>query len=150
MAALALRILAPALLESVDLRPARLFDDLADDARASDPRRANVIDRAIEQRQHLVEHNPGARFAGQRHDRDRILGGDLVLLAAGLDDCEHRSFPCSARTLRMQNARSASLQLTENAALASRGLLLGLSPGAQNQKRGFAAALEQGEPIGGA
>jgi hypothetical protein len=29
-------------------------------------------------------------------------------------------------------------------------VLLGLSPGAQNQKRGFAAALEQGEPIGGA
>jgi hypothetical protein len=42
------------------------------------------------------------------------------------------------------------LQWTENAALANRGLLLGVSPGAQNQKRGFAAALEQGEPIGGA
>jgi hypothetical protein len=42
------------------------------------------------------------------------------------------------------------LQLTENAALANRGVLLGLSPGAENQKRGFAAALEQGEPIGGA
>jgi hypothetical protein len=50
----------------------------------------------------------------------------------------------------MRHARPASLQLTENAALANRGLLLGLSPGAQNQKRGFAAALEQGEPIGGA
>jgi hypothetical protein len=44
----------------------------------------------------------------------------------------------------MEHARPAFWQLTENAALANRGLLLGLRPGAQNQKRGFAAALEQG------
>src|ERR1700722_3821280 len=98
VAALTLRILAPALLEGVNLRPARLLDDLADDAGASNPRRADVAGRAVEQGQHLVEHDPSARFAGQQHNRDRILGGDLVLLAAGLDDCEHRSFPCSART----------------------------------------------------
>src|ERR1700733_1741866 len=73
VAPLALRVLAAALLEGVNLRPARLLDG-----------------RAVEQRQYLVEHNPRARFAGQRHNRDRILGGDLVLLAAGLDDCEHR------------------------------------------------------------
>jgi hypothetical protein len=46
------------------------------------------------------------------------------LFAAGLDDCEHRSFPCSARLVRMEHARPAFWQLTENAALANRGLLL--------------------------
>src|ERR1700677_136159 len=97
MAALTLRVLAAALLEGIDLRSARLLDDLADDARASNAGRADVIGRAIEQRQHFVEHNPGAGFAGQSHDGDLILGGNLVLFATGLDDCEHRSFPCSAR-----------------------------------------------------
>jgi hypothetical protein len=29
-------------------------------------------------------------LALERHDRDRIVGGDLVLFAAGANDCEHR------------------------------------------------------------
>jgi hypothetical protein len=150
MAALALRILAPALLEGVDLRPARLLDDLADDARAGDAWRADVIGRAIEQSQHLVEHNPGAGFARQRHDRDFILGGNLVLFAAGLDDCEHRSFPCSARLVRMEHARPAFWQLTENAALANRGLLFEFRAQGLKTKSAAWGRAGAGEPIGGA
>jgi hypothetical protein len=50
----------------------------------------------------------------------------------------------------MRHARPAFWQLTENAALANRGFTPILSLEAQNQKRGFAAALEQEEPLGGA
>jgi len=42
-------------------------------------------------------------FALERHDRDRIVGGDLVLFAAGANDCEHRFLrvhPGSARKVR--------------------------------------------------
>ena len=60
--------------------------------------------RAVEQRQHLVEHDPRAGLARQRHDGDAFVGGDRVLLAAGLDDCEHRFFPCSARLVARARA----------------------------------------------
>ena len=97
VAALALRILAPALLERIDLGAARLLDDLADDAGAADQRRADMVGLAVEQGEHLAEGDFRAGVAFQRHDGDLVVGGDLVLLAAGLDDCEHLSVPCSSR-----------------------------------------------------
>jgi hypothetical protein len=71
------------------------------------------------------------------------------LFAAGLDDCEHRSFPCSARLVRMEHARPAFWQLTENAALANRGLLLVLSSGLKTKSAAWGRA-GAGKPIGGA
>src|SRR5271157_2117414 len=120
VAALALRILAPALLKRDDLGPARLLDDLADHARSRNARGADLMGRAVEQRQHLVEHDPFARLARQRHDRDLVVGGDLVLFAAGFDDCEHRCYPVfRPARYATDSRRPASLQLlTEIAALA--------------------------------
>jgi hypothetical protein len=66
------------------------------------------------------------------------------LLAAGLDDCEHRSFPCSARLSTQRICAAGFFAVDRNAALANRGLTLGFEARAQNQKRGLAAALEQG------
>jgi hypothetical protein len=83
-----------------------------------------MVGRAVKQSQHLTEHDFSAGFAGQRHDGNLVFGGDLILLAAGLDDCEHRSFPCSTRLAMRRRARPASWQLTENAAFAA-GLTLG-------------------------
>src|SRR5208283_2074370 len=88
--ALALGILAAPLLERDHLRPAGLLDDLAGDACARHVRGADGVGRAVEQRQNLVENHLRAGFAGQGHDGDLFFGGDRVLLAAGLDDCEHR------------------------------------------------------------
>ena len=64
---------------------------------------------AVEQRENFVESHLRPGFAVERHDGDLVVGGDLVLLAAGLDDCEHRFLrvqPGSAR----EPARPASLQ----------------------------------------
>src|SRR5712692_5173573 len=69
VAALAARILAASLLEGDDLRPAPLLQDLGGDRGAGNRRRAerDVV------------------------DLDDVLSGNAVLLAAGSDDCEHRS-----------------------------------------------------------
>src|SRR5271156_2762123 len=116
VAALALRILAPAPLERDDLGAAGLLDDLADHARSLDARGADLMGRAVEQRQNFVEHDPFARLTRQRHDRDLVVGGNFVLFAAGLDDCEHRFIPVFRPARYAQVARPASWQLlTETA-----------------------------------
>ena len=150
MAALALRVLAAALLEGVDLRPARLLDDLADHACASDPRRADVVvapsnSASTSSNTILAPASPGSVMTVIVSSAATLYCLPPVLMTANI--VLSRVPPGS---LRMEHARPAFWQLTENAALANRGVLLGLSPGAQNQKRGFAAALEQDEPIGGA
>ena len=64
---------------------------------------------AVEQRENLRESHLRPGFAFKRHDGNLVVGGDLILLAAGLDDCEHRFLrvqPGSAR----EPARPASLQ----------------------------------------
>src|SRR5262245_58123755 len=90
MAALAARILAPALLEGDDLEPAALFDHLGGDRGAGDGRGAER-DVVAAHHQDVAELDDLARIALHLVDLDHILGGHAVLLAAGADDCEHRS-----------------------------------------------------------
>jgi len=109
VAALAARILAAALLERDDLGAALVLDDFADDAGTGDARNADVALLAVEQREHFAKDHLRPGFAFESHDGDGVGGGDLVLLAAGFDDCEHRFLrvqPGSART----TARPASWQ----------------------------------------
>src|SRR5579872_4170693 len=72
-------------------------------------RRADMARIAVEQRQNLAERHSLAGLAGEGHHGNLILGGDLVLFAAGLDHCEHRFFSVFSPALRL--ARPASLQL---------------------------------------
>src|SRR5262249_28965274 len=90
--ALAPRVLAPALLERDHLGAAGLLDHLAGDRGTRDRGRAdrNVV---AAHDKHLAKLDEVAGRALDLVDRDHILLGDPVLLAAGLDDCEHRSFP---------------------------------------------------------
>ena len=97
MAALAARILAAALLEGDDLGAARLLDQLASDRRAGDGWCADFGRRAVDEHQDLLESDDLTGIALELLDRNRIPGSDAVLLAAGLDDCEHRCLPCSTR-----------------------------------------------------
>jgi hypothetical protein len=41
----------------------------------------------------MIECHAISGLAGQRHDGDRVPGGDAILLAAGFDDCEQLNFP---------------------------------------------------------
>jgi hypothetical protein len=90
MAALALRVLAAALLEGDDLRPALLLDDLARDGDALDSGQPDLGCPVAREHEHVVEGDGFARPGFELGDRDDVLGGDAVLLAAGLDHCEHR------------------------------------------------------------
>ena len=92
MAALAARVLPPPLLEGDDLGSARLIDDFARHRGAGDGRAADLDILAAEQ-QHLAELDDLAALALHLADRDDVLGGDPVLLPAGLDDCEHLDRP---------------------------------------------------------
>ena len=38
----------------------------------------------------LVDGKVEFKTRGKGHDRNRFVGGDAILLPAGLDDCEHR------------------------------------------------------------
>src|SRR5271165_4304214 len=141
VASLALRILAPALFEGDDLRPARLLDDLAYDARPGYVRGADLVGRPVEQREHLVEHHLRSGFARQGHDRDLLIGGDRVLLAACLDDCEHRFSRVLPGSLRKRLCAAGFFAVDRIAARErAAGETLGIDAakrGAQNQKRGF-------------
>src|SRR5947209_13201977 len=90
MAALALGILPPALLERDDLGAALLLDDGAGDRGAGDRGRAELRRAIPGQHQHLAERDALAGLAGQRHDGDRLVGGDAILCPARLDECIHR------------------------------------------------------------
>ena len=92
MAALAPRILAAALLEGDHLGAAALLDHLGGDAGAGNRRRAELR----LSRRRASARRQAARSAGlalDPLDLDDLVLGDPVLLAAGLDDCEHRSGP---------------------------------------------------------
>src|SRR5689334_8715149 len=85
MTALAARVLAPALLEGDDLRPARLRQDFRRNRCALDcwgaERRGVTADH-----QHLAERNNVAGLAGNFLDFQLVVGSNAILLAAGLDD----------------------------------------------------------------
>ena len=54
-----------------------------------DERRADLGAVVVRDHQNLVERDGGARLAFERGDGNDIIGGDAILLAAGLDHCEH-------------------------------------------------------------
>src|SRR6476469_5807905 len=89
MSALALGVLAATLLERNDLGAAGLLDHFARHRGAGDDRRADLP----VHHQDLVERDRFAGFGDELLGGDDVVGGNLVLLAAGLDDCEHRFCP---------------------------------------------------------
>jgi hypothetical protein len=74
-----------------------VLDHLAGDGQAADRRCADLRRALARDHQHGVEGDGVAPLAGELADRDDVVGGDAVLLAAGLDHCEHRFAPCSSR-----------------------------------------------------
>ena len=88
----------------------RLLDHGGADRGAVEQRRAGRDLGAFADHQHLGELDRGAGLCRELLDRDDIVLGDLVLLAAGPDHCEHntrryglprtRAQPPSARTCR--------------------------------------------------
>src|SRR6185436_5491708 len=90
VAALAPRILAPPLLEGDDLRTAAVLDDLGRNARARNGRLADFRLVAAQHDDFADLHNR-ARLAFHALNLEELVFDDTVLLAAGFDDCEHRS-----------------------------------------------------------
>src|SRR5262245_3068760 len=89
VAALAPRVLAPALLERDDLVAALVPDHLAGHAGAAHGGAAHL--NAVAAEQEHFELDDIAWLALELVDLDHVVGGDAVLLPAGLDDCEHLS-----------------------------------------------------------
>jgi hypothetical protein len=110
MPALAARILAAALLEGDDLLAAGLRHHGPGHRDPGHDRGADLDAIVVREHQHLVERDGFARLACELGDRDGVLGGDAILLAAGLDHCEHRLSSCSNPALCGRPARPASWQ----------------------------------------
>src|SRR5690625_1987091 len=93
-------MLPPAALEVEQLRPALLLDDLGLNGRAIDQR---IADRGLVTTKHqdFVELDGLADLCVKLLDREELILGDLVLLAARLHDSEHclsfLSAPCGGR-----------------------------------------------------
>src|SRR5262249_60646694 len=83
---------APPLLEGDGLGPGALLDALGGDRGAGDHRGAQR-GRVAADDEDLAELDDLARLALDLLDLEQVIGGDAVLLTAGLDDCEHRSRP---------------------------------------------------------
>src|SRR4029079_922034 len=92
MAASAPRVLAAPLLERDDLAAAALLDHFGRDRGPRDGRYTYRGSIAADH-QHLAELHDFAGLALNLVDLEHVVGGDSVLLAAGFDDCEHRSCP---------------------------------------------------------
>src|SRR5215469_11244036 len=91
---LAMTLLAPIILPSLlfeddDLGRPGLLDDGRADRGAGQQRRPRRDRRPVPDHQHLGELDDRTRFAGELLDRDDIVLGDPVLLAAGPDHSEH-------------------------------------------------------------
>src|SRR4029079_14592063 len=78
--------------EGDDLGAAALLQNLGGHGGAGNGRLAER-DRVAADHQNLAELDDLAGIALDLLDLDHILGGNAVLLAAGTDDCEHRSCP---------------------------------------------------------
>src|SRR5690606_9603822 len=89
MAALAARILPAALLEGDDLRAAPLLDDFRRHQRALDEGSAESHVVTISEGQHMADLDDVAGLAGEISNLQYVIGCNAILLAAGLDDCEH-------------------------------------------------------------
>ena len=106
MTADALGILAAALLEGENLAGAALIDDFGDDHGAVHEGRADGGGFAFADHENFGEFDGSAGVALEAFDGENVVGGNAVLLATGLDDCEHRFFlSCSVRLypLRPEN-----------------------------------------------
>src|SRR4051812_6755703 len=100
-------VLAAALLEDDDLLAPCLLPHPAGDGRTGGSGRAH--DRAVAaDHQHLGEHDRVADLAGQALDLDHLVGGDAVLLAAGLDHCVHGLPETGSKTGRIQGSPEAT------------------------------------------
>src|SRR5229473_2187088 len=82
-------IVPPLFLEDDDLVGAALLDQGRADRGAGQERCAGRHGGAVAEHQHLAKLDRGAGLAGELLDRDHIVLGDLVLLAAGADHCKH-------------------------------------------------------------
>src|SRR6516162_6844386 len=82
-------IVPPLFLEDDDLRRPGLLHHRGGDGGAGDQRRPRRDLGTLTDHQHLAELDHGAWFAGELLDRNHIVLGDLVLLAAGPDYREH-------------------------------------------------------------
>src|SRR5262245_27667664 len=97
VAALAAIVVAAVLLEDQNLVGQGLVEHLGHDRSALHQRRADLEVGIFAHHQDFVERHVGAGFDFQLLDQNDVVLGDLVLLAARLDHCEHvvpsRSFP---------------------------------------------------------
>src|ERR1700732_4270417 len=82
-------ILPPLLLEDDDLAGAALLDEGGADRGAGQEGRAGRDIGAVADHQHFAELDHGAGLAVELLDRDHIVLGNRVLLAAGADHCKH-------------------------------------------------------------
>src|SRR5216683_1929151 len=89
MPLLAAVIVPPLLLEDDDLRRPALLDHGGGDRGALEQRRPRRDLRTLADHQHLAELDRGPGLARELLDRDDVVLGDLVLLAAGPDHSEH-------------------------------------------------------------
>src|SRR5207244_7656863 len=89
MALLAPIILPPLLLEDDDLGRPALLDHRGADRGAREQRRPRLDLRTFADHQHLGKLDRGPGLARELLDRDDVVLGDLVLLAAGPDHSEH-------------------------------------------------------------
>src|SRR5215469_10231461 len=94
-------IVPPLLLKDDDLGRARLLDHSGADRSTGQQRRPGGDLGPVANHQHLGELDRRPRLARELLDRNHIVLGDLVLLAAGPDHREHDTcrygFPCAQR-----------------------------------------------------
>ena len=79
-------------LKAMTFGAAALLDDLDRNGGARN-HRGTQFRLVAAQHQHIADLHDLARFALDTADPDLLVLGDRILQAAGLDDCEHRSFP---------------------------------------------------------
>jgi hypothetical protein len=82
-------MLAPLLLEDLDLVAARLLDEFGRHHGAGNDRGSDLDPGLVDDHEHLVELENVTGLARQPLDLENIVGLDAVLLAARLDDCVH-------------------------------------------------------------
>src|SRR5215472_799406 len=114
MTLLAAIIVPPLLLEDDDFGRPRLLDDRSADRSAVEQRRAGRNLRTLADHQHLSELDSRAGLRRELLDRDDVVLGDPVLLAAGPYHCEHSSCryslpptACNRRGARMRRSPAA-------------------------------------------
>ena len=90
-------VVTAALLENDDAIAANVAHDLGGDGCTVEKGAAHLDAGIAGNQQHLAEFYHVARRAVQLLDADEVVGGDAVLLAAGLHDCVHFSSFLSSR-----------------------------------------------------